>query len=793
MCMQSCAGKQRRLRRWLAELGRASFIAASLSLATAVADAQDDPFGDAPAKPNAAASPAAKPNGAPAGAEPTAAETDPAVLSVRESKPTTPDQLARAIRIMLDLGRPDEAARYLKRLAAANVDDAAWATLHSRYGAELFLRIIKHEQLQPEGAQVGRMALAAVERQARNPARLQTLVAKLSDPNQATRRDAEAGLRDAGVDAVAPLVAVLSDDALTDEHRAVQQMLVALGAQAVEPLLGALENNNPKLAARIYPVLGALKTRRAIGYLVRPAIGDGVDPERRDAARDALRTIVGDVPEYVEATQFLYKRAMGYLTGEPPVHIGSDDRGELWHWDAAAKRSVRSSYLSHDLGVIEATRLARELNRLAPDQDEYRLLYLTSELEAAKILHGVDQPLPRGEGTAFAHAATQRVEVIEQLLAYAMKHQRYLAAAAAIEVLGEIGDEELLTATDGSPRRLAAALTHPDRRVRFSAVAAVIKIDPQQSYPGASYLAESLGYLAGSVGSRRALVVHPRTKEAQSLVGLLAELGYAADAVNSGRAAYIQATRQPDYEFALLSDSVQSPAVNELVQMLRQETRTARLPVGVFAAGESLDRAQRLAENEPLTEAFPRPVDPETLAVLVDRLKAGIGRDAVTRDERLLHAALALEWIEQLTADDQTYSFYELSRQEPAIETALQTPELASRAAAVLGHFGTSRAQIALVDLASHVNRAAPDRWAAVSAFREAVKRRGLMLTRDEVMRQYERYNQSATADRETQRILGSILDILELRVADPSAPARTQPAAPKPAAQPAPATPSPP
>ena len=58
------------------------------------------------------------------------------------------------------------------------------------------------------------------------------------------------------------------------------------------------------------------------------------------------------------------------------------------------------------------------------------------------------------------------------------------------------------------------------------------------------------------------------------------------------------------------------------------------------------------------------------------------------------------------------------------------------------------------------------------------------MLTREEIARQYERYNQSATADRETQKVLGSILDTFERQSAVADA-AKAQPAP-----SPTPATP---
>lgn len=743
--------------------------------------AQEDPFGEGPAKPEG------KPDAAGAKSSnlPETIESDPAVLAVRDSKPTTPEQLAWAVRVTLDLGRPDEAKRYLEQLAAANPNDAQWVSLHARFGTEFFRRLKKSEALQPTGTKLSDTALDAVRRESVNQTRLTNLVAKLSDSNPVVRRDAEAGLRQAGVAAVEPLVKGLADDSFADEHPAMQRQLASLGPQVTEALIGVLESDDPKLAARIIPVLGALKNRRAIGYLLRPALTD--EPawaEAKKAAVESLTFIVGEPPKSYDATQFLFRRAMSHLKGEPVVRLDLDNRGELWHWDSAAKAARPQQYLATDVGVVEARRLARELYRLAPTKEDHRRLFLLTDLEADKIAGGVDQPLPRGVGTALERARKESVGVIEDVLAFSLKQQRYIATAAAIEVLGEIGDVDLLQSSDGTPRLLAAALNHSDRRVRFMAVSTVLKLNPQWAYPGASYLADSLGYLSATVGSRRALVAHPNTTEAQSWVGKLAELGFEADAAQSGRSTFILAQKNPDYEFCLVSDSIQGPPVSELVQMLRQEARTARLPIGAIAQGESLDRVQRLSETNDLVEGFPRPIDTESMATLVRRLEEGIGRSAVTRDERLIHAAAALEWLAKLTEDDHSYAFYQLSKQEPAVETAMQTPELASRAAAVLGHFGSARAQIALVDLASHMNRPIADRRAAAAAFRDAVRRRGLMLTREEIARQYERYNQSATADRETQKVLGSILDTFERQSAVADA-AKAQPAP-----SPTPATP---
>jgi hypothetical protein len=80
----------------------------------------------------------------------------------------------------------------------------------------------------------------------------------------------------------------------------------------------------------------------------------------------------------------------------------------------------------------------------------------------------------------------------------------------------------------------------------------------------------------------------------------------------------------------------------------------------------------------------------------------------------------------------------------------------------VMSLLGTPRAQSALVDFASQHSRPLADRQAAAAAFGGAVKARGLLLTKVQIAEQYARYNASELLDKETQAVLGSVLDAIE-------------------------------
>ena len=87
-------------------------------------------------------------------------------------------------------------------------------------------------------------------------------------------------------------------------------------------------------------------------------------------------------------------------------------------------------------------------------------------------------------------------------------------------------------------------------------------------------------------------------------------------------------------------------------------------------------------------------------------------------------------------------------------------------AATVLGRIGSLQAQRTLVDFANLRTQTAAARQAAAAGFAQSVARFGVLLTRDEILQQYDLYNANAGRDRATHDVLSSILDALERKTA---------------------------
>jgi CheY-like chemotaxis protein len=253
-----------------------------------------------------------------------------------------------------------------------------------------------------------------------------------------------------------------------------------------------------------------------------------------------------------------------------------------------------------------------------------------------------------------------------------------------------------------------------------------------------------------------------RNAERAETAGVLASLGYTVQPGRGAREVVAMAVASPDVELVLVDYSLASPAGGQLLQQLRRDARTARVPIGVVASSEDLRAAEALARQEPLVTALARTGEPVSMAQQVGEMLKRAGSVRMAAEERLGQAASALAALARLT--ESPAGLFNLLRAEAAAREALWVAELNHNATVVLSALGTAESQHVLVNLASQPLAPLVMRQAAAQAFARSVARYGTLLTTVEIATQYDRYNQSERLDRETQQVLSSILDVIEAR-----------------------------
>lgn len=694
----------------------------------------------------------------------TAPSSDPAVLALMATKPSTPEELVNAIDTLIDLRAMHEARLLIKQLIDAKLDDAAWAELVEKTGSALFLRLAFINDLQPEGRQVSDAALSAADRRARDPERLAGLIDQLNDPSPAVRRGAMVRLTSGRTAGIQAIVAAMVDPKRAEQRPALRQALVRFGPEAIAPLQSLVRCDVPALELQAILAIGEMGRSELALDLLAPALAENTPAEVRAAARDGLVSLLRRMPDRDEAVKALTTMARRDFDASLNQQATDAQPVEVWQWDAE-KSLLTPAELSPLVARLDkAAQRSGDALKLTARGRDARRIYLASLLEAAAYRAEADQPMaPRPDNVASLLEAEDSA-VVEDLLDFALSSGHTVAAAQAAQALGDLGKAELLYHREPQPSVLVEAARNGDRRVRFAALSSIIRLKPSKPYPGSSFVIDALGYFAGSFGQPRVLAVDARPVELQTLAGLLTDVGYETDTAGTEREVVAETIASPDYLLALIDFTLAAPTSGQLLERLRRDNRTARLPIGIVASSDDLGRAARLAQRTPLAGVVIRTPDPAALDVQIQRLLNQVGRRMTGPEERRRQAEQAVAWLDELSSKG--YEIYNLRRIETPLSRALWLPETSAPAARVLAALGTPTSQQSLLELAGQLTQPLEVRQAAAGAFAASVARFGTLLTSSQINQQYDRYNASELHDEETQRLLAGILDVMEARAA---------------------------
>src|SRR5262249_19325577 len=148
-------------------------------------------------------------------------------------------------------------------------------------------------------------------------------------------------------------------------------------------------------------------------------------------------------------------------------------------------------------------------------------------------------------------------------------------------------------------------------------------------------------------------------------VGVLRFRNFEIDTATSGSQAVRMAQRSPDYELAVIDMATAGPLPEDIVQELHNDYRTAGLRVALIARSATINRAERIAEQDPLVLAFSQPFDPATARSQLSELNALVPREAVGFSERQELAVRALDCLAQLSTT--SAKIFDIKKAEDAI------------------------------------------------------------------------------------------------------------------------------
>jgi hypothetical protein len=730
---------------------------------------------------------------------------DPRVKALLDSNPSTPRDLFRVIELLIQMEYPQVAKPLLTKLTETAADDAKLAELGRQFGRQAVEKLGNAPaELQPDARQTADRILEATRNLDRDPARITSLIELLKDPSFDARIGAMTSLR-AGEDAsVEALLTVLLDPARSAEHPQVRTALAAMDHYAVGPITAMAGAKDEGVRIAALQTAALMRDAESLAPLYGAAFAPGQSPAVRQTGEAALKLRLKKLPRREEASADLYVAARSAylksgaaLASEPAPARPAVDL--IWTWDDAARRLVSKPTSGPTGELDQAVRLARFAGGITGGLARY--LHLASELELEIYYAGGPA---NGSKAAASWAARVKPSMfeLEGLLQYTLEAGHTSVAAEIVRLLAAVGGKAaIVSPVAGKPSPLVKAATDPDRRVRYAAVESILALNPTVPFVGAGGVYDAVGYFASSTGREKALVVDVSPTRARNVGGLWASIGTVVTA-ESTRDAMRILSQDPDVTMVLVARQMLLPEMGAIVGQLRADYRTRRIPVAVYCGPDELERTRTLLPDDGFTAAV---YEPRSFDAINKQLRGGSGfrirGDVAPIDgaERLAQGtAMAAAAARLLDAGNTALN---LRPYESQLTTAAFHPAAGKHLAPVLGKFGSAAAQRTLADVASSPALPLDQRQAAAQAFCESVVRFGTLLTKSEVLRQYERYNASESLDQPTQDLLAKMLDVIEAKAAKftsgPTAraasllPAVTSPAATSPAASPAAASPA--
>jgi len=670
-------------------------------------------------------------NGQPAAKQP-AVEPNPLL-----TEPKTPVELFRAIRLMHQLARPKLARKYLKQLMDSKPDDKTLLQLRDRFGPSDFLRLAQAKELQPLSTELLKKVNAAFRKRGADPKYINGLLDML-EGRAADREVAITTLRNIGPIVLPRMIERVAASTVQKRLTTMQEALIDFGEPAVPALLAALQADSPRVQTTAISALGRIGDLRAVPHLWHFAFDPNLPPGIRMAARTALsrllNTKVSDLQKAAPASisRELARLAEQHFRGEYNWDAGAEKKVELWSWtgSGAAGTVVAKQVTPRTASLYVGTRFAKQALELSPENRRFQALFLAMSLSAAADPTW-EKTLPTGKGTAFDAALTAGADIMNRALELSLNSRDPNAAIAALLVLRQLATKNDVTkGKANSP--IIAAMSYPDHRVQFAAVATLLNVDPDESFSGISRVVEILTRALNDGGGPKGLVVNTSVQKAATLAGLLGEMGYEPAVARTGRGGFRVATRSSDVALILLQLNTIRWPLSQTLANLRADSRTANIPIAIYGPGKFRSRVQshlkRYSKVTYVTESTTR----DNLALQIDPFLADIKTPPLTAKQRAEQRAAAAFWLAHL-AEGKRARLYNLRPAENALVAATNDPKLAENAIQALVAISTKTAQQTLQRVVTNNTADIKLRRTAASLLAVHIQRFGLLLTDTQV------------------------------------------------------------
>ncbi|MFW6132951.1 MAG: HEAT repeat domain-containing protein [Planctomycetota bacterium] len=509
---------------------------------------------------------------------------------------------------------------------------------------------------------------------------------------------------------------------VSDKMRArIVNVLPAIGKDAVRPLSAALQTEDEGLQEVLANALGRIQYPHAAPRLAELMNREGVLDKAAQTARNALLACAGKSALGKSTAELYYRYAEKYYDRAESLRPDSRSAtGNVWRW----REGLGLVHIAVPRAIF-CDIYAKRMARLALEHDEtfYAAvpLWLSAAFNAeANLPPGEVNPLQRaGQPPARFYALASSPEYLQQVVQRALEDHNTPVALSTLKALVRIiGADSIVDA-----RPIVAALTYPDREVRFFAAVSLAEANPEHRFDGAQMVLPILAGALRQPGKQIVLLICADLEQRNLLKGHLRQKGYKV--IEAAEADKAMAAAQ-EYGGADAAVIGARPSAEQVVKLLRSDARYVRLPMVV---AHDVPSARKLAEDDPTVSVVPDEPEPDRLTTsIAQTIRASVGRP-LSPDEAARWAVAAAEAIERLGRRGS--GVYDLSLILPALRQALGggPAEVRQAAARALGAIDAAPAQQAVARTGNDTDAPDPVRLSAYRALSESLRMYGNALT----------------------------------------------------------------
>jgi len=606
--------------------------------------------------------------------------------------------------------------------------------LESRF-ENAYLRALRFGELEGVAAQLYNLYEEGRRARSRDLDEIDRNIALLTG-NARARQLARSRLMEAGEYAIPSLLAPLMQEGDRLLQSEAQRLLIDMGRNSVKPLVAALPGVAPNVQEKICLILGSIGYDMAVPFLADLSASTNLNSVR-EAADRAIRRIQGANAQQLPVSVRYRNLAAAYLTESPSLTSFAGESHQLL-WSFTPELGLQPTAIYTEVyHEAMAMRLAEHALRL--NDSDIQAVSIWLEANFSRELDqpaGYDNPAyPANRRDARYYAVAAGSAPVQVALGRALEQRNTVMARLMIGALSESTGGATLWQGLGTSRPLVAALSYPDRRVRYDAAMTIAGADPRTNFSGAELIVPTLASVVGDAGTRYAIVISRDEDRRQSFDSILTDMEFVVlPPVSSLSEASTFIADIPGVD-VIVTDIPDQPGI-DLIEEIRRTARLRATPVIALMPFENVNQFGPRYANDDLTRIAREGLGASEIRATIDAVVSRASGAPMSQEEAEEYARRSLQLLERLAVGRNTVLNVSDAASSLIPALPMTFDEMQVDVARVLSYVNERRAQVAIVDAA--LTASGNQRVQLVNIASQSAKRFGNMLENRQVQQMIE-------------------------------------------------------